>query len=410
MERRAETGSDHAGMDHYDTIVVGLGAAGAATLYQLAKAGQRVLGIDRYTPPHTQGSSHGETRLTRCAIGEGEAYVPLALRSHEIWRDLEAETGLDLLTQCGMLIVTDPALRAGYHGKDAFVQRTIAAARAFAIPHEVLDAAGIEAKFPQLRLSGSELGYYEPGGGIVSPERCVQAQLTLAACLGAAIRCETRIVAIEQDGPDAALVRTSAGETLHAGTIVVAAGSWTPGLMGGGYREALTITRQTFHWFDVEDPDRYAPGRFPSFIWMHGAGETDSMYGFPIAPGGRGLKLGTEQFANVTENPDLLDREVTAAESRELFATHVGPRMKGVLPEAFRTATCIYTFTPDADFLIDRPAGQPNVLVVSACSGHGFKHSAALGEAVAHRVSGVGGATDLRPFGAARLMRAFSPA
>jgi sarcosine oxidase len=395
-------------MDHYDTIVVGLGAAGAATLYQLAKAGQRVLGIDRYTPPHTLGSSHGETRLTRCAIGEGEAYVPLALRSHEIWRELEAETGAELLNQCGMLIVTDPALRAGYHGKDAFVQRTIDAARAFDIPHEVLDAAGIEAKFAQLRLTGSELGYYEPGGGIVSPERCVQTQLTLAARLGAVIRCETRIVAIEQDGPDAAFVRTASGESLHAGTIVVAAGSWTPGLVGGGYREALTVTRQSFHWFDVENPDDYAPGRFPSFIWMHGPGESDSMYGFPIAPGGRGLKLGTEQFAEVTENPDLLNREVTQAESREIFATHVGPRMKGVRPDAFRTATCIYTFTPDADFLIDQPAGKPNVLVVSACSGHGFKHSAALGEAIAAQVSGASPATDLRQFGAARLMGEFS--
>jgi sarcosine oxidase len=393
-------------MQHYDSIVVGLGAAGAAALYQLAKAGQRVLGIDRFTPPHAHGSSHGETRLTRCAIGEGQQYVPLALRSHEIWRELEAETGAELLTECGMLIVTDPAMRAPYHGKEGFLQRTIAAAEAFDIPHEVLDAAGIMHRYPQLRLTGAETGYLEPGGGILYPERCVDAQLKVARSLGAVVMPQTRIVAIENDGPNAMRVCTEAGDAFFAAKVIVAAGSWTPGLIGGTWRTDLTVTRQVFHWFDVDDPARYEPGVFPSFIWMYGPGAADSLYGFPIAADSRGIKLGTEQFIEVTENPDLLRREVTEEESAALFESGIRPRMPGISPAIVRTATCIYTFTPDADFLIDRAGGEANVLVVSACSGHGFKHSAALGEAIAKQVTGRSGGMDLGVFSGARYRAA----
>jgi sarcosine oxidase len=101
----------------YDTIVIGLGAVGAATCWQLARRGQRVLGLDRWDPPHSFGSTHGDTRITRCAIGEGEIYVPLVLRSHEIWRELEAETGDDLLTQCGALMLAGGSAGAVVHSK-----------------------------------------------------------------------------------------------------------------------------------------------------------------------------------------------------------------------------------------------------------------------------------------------------
>ena len=150
----------------FDTIVIGLGAVGSACLYQLAKRGQRVLGIDRFAPPHAMGSSHGETRITRQAIGEGDAYMPLVKRSHEIWREVETGTGAELLVQCGALILADRNSAANHHGKGDFVRRTIAAAERFGILHEVLDAAEIRARYPQLGLAGNELGYSEPGGDL----------------------------------------------------------------------------------------------------------------------------------------------------------------------------------------------------------------------------------------------------
>jgi len=388
----------------FDTVVVGLGAVGSACLLQLARRGQRVLGLDRYDPPHAWGSSHGGTRLTRCAVGEGEAYVPLVVRSHEIWRDLEAETGAELLTQCGMLILDGASGAACYHGKGDFLGRTVAAAKRFAIPHEVLDAAGVMRRFPQFRLRGGETGYFEPGGGFVRPEACVEAQLTLARRHGAVTRTGTRVARIERDGGGVCVVAD--GDRYHAADAVLAAGAWSAGFMGT-LAPHLSVTRQVFHWFEPSDPAAFAPDRFPPFIWVHGDGPDDSFYGFPIPPGEQGVKVGTEQTSATTPDPDRLGREIAAQEAEALFRDHLQGRLPGLPPRALRDAACIYTNTPDGDFLVARAPENDRVLLVSACSGHGFKHSAGLGEAVA-RTLAAGAAPDLAMpdlaiFGAARL-------
>ena len=385
---------------HFDTVVVGLGAVGRACLLQLARRGQRVLGLDRYDPPHAWGSSHGGTRLTRCAVGEGEAYVPLVVRSHEIWRELERETGAELLTQCGMLILDGASGAASYHGKGDFLGRTIAAAKRFAIPHEVLDAAGVTRRFPQFRLRGNETGYFEPGGGFIRPEACVEAQLSVARRHGAAMRTGTRVARIERNGGGVCVV-TENGDRYHAAEAVLAAGAWSAGLMGA-FAPHLSVTRQVFHWFEPSDPAAFAPDRFPPFIWVHGDGPDDSFYGFPIPPGEQGAKVGTEQTSSTTPDPDQLRREIAAQEAETLFRDHLHGRLPGLSPRALRDAACIYTNTPDGDFLIARAPENDRVLLVSACSGHGFKHSAGLGEAVARTLVADAG-PDLAMFGAVRL-------
>jgi len=140
-----------------EVIVVGLGAMGSAATYQLAKRGAKVIGIDRYSPPHTLGSTHGDTRVTRLAIGEGEHFVPFAMRSHEIWRELESETGVSVMTNTGGLIMSS-ASGQSLHGSSQFLETTIAAAEKFGIKHRVLDANEIAAEFPQFVLDGSERG------------------------------------------------------------------------------------------------------------------------------------------------------------------------------------------------------------------------------------------------------------
>ncbi len=388
----------------FDTVVVGLGAVGSACLLQLARRGQRVLGLDRYDPPHAWGSSHGGTRLTRCAVGEGEAYVPLVVRSHEIWRDLEAETGAELLTQCGMLILDGASGAACYHGKGDFLGRTIAAAKRFAIPHEVLDAAGVMRRFPQFRLRGGETGYFEPGGGFVRPEACVEAQLTLARRHGAVTRTGTRVARIERDGGGVCVVTD--GDRYHAADAVLAAGAWSAGFMGT-LAPHLSVTRQVFHWFEPSNPAAFAPDRFPPFIWVHGDGPDDSFYGFPIPPGEQGVKVGTEQTSATTPDPDRLGREIAVQEAEALFRDHLQGRLPGLSPRALRDAACIYTNTPDGDFLVARAPENDRVLLVSACSGHGFKHSAGLGEAVARTLAADAAPDlampDIAIFGAARL-------
>src|SRR5271169_631154 len=170
-----------------DVVVVGLGAMGSASLYQLAKLGARVIGIDRFDPPHDQGSSHGDTRITREAIGEGRDFVPLVLRSNQIREELEAATGRSLLTRNGALVLASQSIAGNHHGSTSFVQDTINAAREFGIAHETLGAEEIRRRYPQFRLRGDEVGYFEGGAGFLCPEACIETQLTLARQMGAQI-------------------------------------------------------------------------------------------------------------------------------------------------------------------------------------------------------------------------------
>ncbi len=383
-----------------DIAVVGLGAMGSAALYQLALRGANVVGIDRFASPHTLGSSHGETRITRQAVGEGRDYVPFALASHRIWRSLEAETGETLLETCGALVMGPGSGHSFHHGKPDFVGRSIDSARTFGIAHEVLDGTEVGRRFPQfLGLSGDEIGYYEPGGGYVRPERCIAAQLRRAGELGAGIRTGCEVSAIAQEG-SGVRIQTSDGPIL-AERAVVAAGAWTAPLLGAPFASLLTVSRQLLHWYALDDVSAYGAGS-PVFIWMHGAGDTDYLYGFPPMPGEAEIKVATEQYSTRT-SADAVDRVVTPEESTQMYRANVAGRLAGATDRVVRSAACLYTVTPDRGFIIDRHPEMDRVLVVSACSGHGFKHSAGIGEAVAEDVAHGRGAVDLTPFSLARF-------
>jgi sarcosine oxidase len=361
-----------------DVIVVGLGAAGAASLYQLARRGVKAIGVDRFSPPHGMGSSHGETRITRIGVGEGAAYPPLARRSHEIWRELEAKTGEKLLLQCGMLALGQRG--ATMHGRPDFIGQTIEMARRFDVEHELLDAAEIGRRYPQFELVGDEAGYFEPGAGLVYPERCVGAQLALAKQLGAEIVTDAVVTAVEPDGDGVRVV--TASQTYTAAQVIVAAGAWNPGLIGAPLKP-LSVQPQALHWFAAERPEDFGPDRFPVFIWTHGQGAEDLFYGFPIPPDAptKAVKVATEAYQSIA-SPDGFDRTVPEGAAEAVWRRHVFGRLTGISPTAVKSAACLYTMAPDGDFVIDRIAGR-NMIVASACSGHGFKHSAALGEMLA---------------------------
>ena len=362
----------------YDTIVLGLGAMGSATLYQLAKRGRRVLGIDRFSPPHAFGSSHGETRVTRLAIGEGEQYTPLAMRSHEIWREIERETGERLLVECGGLIISGVGSRATCH-VPGFFANTVAAARRFGISHEILDAPAIRDRFPAFAVRDDEVGYYEPSAGYVRPEACVASQLALAGRRGACLHVgETALEVGESAGE--AFVRTDRA-TYRAGRVVVTAGPWLPDLLGPVWAGRFAVRRQVLHWFEPRNARDFAPGRFPVFIWEL-AGHSQPIYGFPEVPGGAGVKIATEQLEEST-TPQSVRREVDEREARELFDAKIAHGFPGLTGRCLASTTCLYTMTADFGFVIEPHPSFPRVLVASPCSGHGFKHSAAIGESIA---------------------------
>src|SRR5271157_362391 len=383
-----------------DVAVVGLGAMGAATLYQLARRGVAAVGIERYDPPHSMGSSHGETRVTRCAVGEGDHYVPLVQRSHAIWRELEAETGEALLEICGLLMMAPVGVRTGHHGKTDFLRRTIDVARRHAIPHELLDAASIAARFPAFGLSGNEEGYFEPGGGFVRPERCIAAQLRRARDLGAAIRTGCAVQSIDRHG-DLVHIETGA-DTIAADRVVVSAGAWAGKLLRGPFDRTLVPYRQVLHWFPLDNEAAFHPGSTPAYIWMHGAQPEDYFYGFPAQPGSGEVKVASEQYGQACD-PDTFDREVPQSESAAMFAEHIAGRLRGARAAPARAAACLYTVTQGSAFVIDRHPEDDRIVVVSACSGHGFKHSAGIGEAVAQLVCDGRGDVDLSPFRLDRL-------
>jgi sarcosine oxidase len=180
----------------------------------------------------------------------------------------------------------------------------------------------------------------------------------------------------------------------------VTAGPWAPALLGDGFAKLLGVYRQVLYWFAPDEPSAFAPGSFPIFIWIHGAAATDYFYGFPLVS--EGVKLGSEQFVETTD-PDRVRREVSPAETAGMYATHIRGRLPGISDRCLRAETCLYTVTPDSRFVIDRHPDSERIIVASPCSGHGFKHSPAIGEALAEVVLSGTSRLDLAPFSLARF-------
>lgn len=386
-------------MRRADVIVIGLGAVGSAAAYHLAKSGKRVIGFDRHAPPHSKGSSHGETRITRLAIGEGTEYTPLALRSHALWRELEQETGNSLLVNCGGLIIANDTDTTESHGVTGFLPRTFEAARKYGIAHERLDAAGIRSRFPQFNVEDHEYAYYEPSAGYLHVERCIETQLRLARDkYQAELHTNTPVKSFDQSS-DGVVVMADSGEVYAANQVLISAGAWLPGLIGDPHRKLFMVTRQVMHWFEIRThPERFSVPTCPVFIWEQPR-QRQPIYGFPPLgfDAAAGFKVATE--GKQITDPDAVDREEPQQAIDDAFRQHFGPYFPDLAPRSLKTAVCMYTEVARGRFVIDRLPGSDRVMFASACSGHGFKHSAALGEAIAQML----GARVLAPFSLAAL-------
>jgi sarcosine oxidase len=390
--------------ESFDAIVLGLGAMGSAAAYQLAKRGKKILGLDQYAPPHTLGSTHGDTRITRQAIGEGAEYVPLSLRSYEIWREIERLTGRDLLTVTGGLIMASQSSHTPQHGAENFLQTTIDAARRYDIPHEVLDTAEIRKRFPQFQLFGDELGYYEKPAGFLRPERCIEAQLALARHFGASIHTQEQALSYQPGASGDQVTLTTNHGTYTAGQLIVTAGPWISSLLEERYARYFTVYRQVLYWFAVKESlASFLLGAFPIFIWER---PHSSIYGFPAIDGSAGgVKIATEDYDSPT-SPAVVTREVSSEETQQMYAKHIANGLPGLSAGCVKAVSCLYTVTPDGKFVLDRHPEHPQVIIASPCSGHGFKHSAAIGEVLAQLVSDGASQIDISSFGFSRFQTA----
>jgi len=364
----------------FDTIVLGLGAMGSAAVYQLAKRGNNVLGIDQFSPPHILGSSHGDTRITRQAIGEGEQYTPIALRSYEIWQEIEKETGKKLLEMNGGLIISSGAKTAINHVEN-FFENTVATAEKYNIKHETLDATQIRKRFPQFNVQDNESGYYEYNAGFLYPEKCVSTQISLAEKYGATIHKNEKVESfLEKDG--IVSVKTNLGE-YEAKKLIISAGPWFPALIEDEYSKFFKVIRQVLFWFDVKTSiERFEPKNFPIFIWEL-QGNKQGIYGFPAIDGENGgVKIASEQY-EITTTADTVNREVSKDEIKAMYENFVAPYFPDLSDKCVKAISCLYTVTPDSHFVIDTHPKYSSIILASPCSGHGFKHSAAIGEILA---------------------------
>lgn len=346
----------------YDAIVVGLGAMGSAALDHLAGRGLRVLGLDRWAPPHDRGSTHGETRMTRQAYYEDPAYVPLLARAYTLWEELQADAAAPLLRLTGGLMIGRPGAQV--------VEGSLRSARAHGLPHEMLDAAELCRRFPALRAAGGEVALFEPRAGVLFPERCVEAMLARAGRRGAEIRCGERVVGWRATSGRVEV--ETAGERYAAGRLVLAAGAWTPELLR--LPLPLAVERQVMWWFEPGE----GTADLPVFFWERQLGRP--LCYFP-AIGGLGCKVMFHHGGAIC-TPETIDRDVEPAEEAEIRAA-LAACVPGLDGGRTDVRTCMYTNTPDRHFVLGLHPLHPEVVIAAGFSGHGFKFAPVVGEVLA---------------------------
>ena len=355
----------------FDVIIVGLGAMGSATAYHLAKRGKKILGLDRFTPPHGFGSSHGQTRIIREAYFEHPLYVPLIQRAYELWAELEKQTGRSLLRQTGGLMIGRP--------DSAVVSGAKRSAEEHRLRHEILDASEVRRRFPALQPIDEMVAVWEPRAGILFPEACIEGHLGLARKHGAELHMVEPALRWEPDG-NGIRVFTAKGE-YPAERLVLTAGSWIQSLLSG-LSLPFNVERQIQFWFEPKNAAIFHADRCPIYIWEHEPSRY--FYGFPNL--GEGVKVAGHHEGEIV-NPDSINREVAPKEVAAMRAL-----VRKFLPGAdgpLRTAVvCMYTNTPDHHFFIAPHPAHPQVLIASPCSGHGFKFSSVIGEVLADLLAG----------------------
>jgi sarcosine oxidase len=377
----------------FDVIIAGLGAMGSAAAYHLSRRGCHVLGLDRFHPPHSFGSSHGLTRIIREAYFEHPAYVPLIQRAYELWADLERESGRKLLLQTGGLMI---GRRDG-----VIVGGAERSAREHRLAHRLLSAEELRREFPAFAPTNGMVGVWEPRAGILFPELAIQTHLELAAARGATLRYDEPVLKWESKG-DHVCVSTEQ-QVYRAGRLLLTAGAWLNSLLPG-HRLPLHIERQILFWFDESsNAEWFTRERCPISLWEYESRQY--FYTFPNL--GDGVKIALHHQGEIT-TPDGVRREVSAVEiehMRGLLGRFL-PAANGALKS---TTVCIYTNTPDEHFLLDSHPEDSLVYIASPCSGHGFKFSSVIGEIAAARLEDRPLPFDLSLFCRARLATAPSP-
>ncbi|EUJ40664.1 N-methyl-L-tryptophan oxidase [Brochothrix campestris] len=371
---------------HYQHIVIGAGSMGMAAGYFLANQGKEVLMLDAFNPPHEQGSHHGGTRLIRYAYGEGVEYVPFAIRASELWQTLQAETPREIFKQTGVLNVG--------RSDGVFVRNVCESAKTFELPLAVLTAAEVNEKWPGLTLPADLLGCFEPTSGILLVEECIAAYREAALKAGAELRLNSRVIRINpQQGNEPVTIETADGAVFTADAVIVSVGAWAGELLQQlDLKLPVTPIRKTFAWYEATN-DLYDEQSFPGFAFDLG---DSAYYGFPSVAGA-GLKLGRHD-GGLPINPDEPKQAFGTVKGDEEELTEFLRRFMPQVGALKEGKTCMYTMTPDEDFVIDLHPTYRNIAIAAGFSGHGFKFASAVGEIVSDLVTRGETTLDISPF------------
>ena len=351
----------------FDCIVIGVGGMGSSTLYNLAKRGRRVLGLEQFDIPHAEGSSHGVNRIIRLAYYEHPSYVPLLRRAYELWSEIESVTGEQLLYKTGS-IDTAPS------GHEVF-EGSLESCLLHDIPHRVLNHAQINEQFPGYQLPPGHMGLLQEDGGFVLSERSIVAYANAAMSAGAEIHAREVVTGWE---PDQGGVRVFTDRSEYtAERLVITAGAWTSGMIP--ILEDLAVPeRQVLAWLQPLDGSLYTPEVFPVFNAYFDEGR---YYGFPVF-GIPGFKVGRYHHLEEVIDPDSKIKTVTGEDEAVLRSA-----VERYFPKANGTTmtlkTCMFTNTPDEHFIVDLLPGNTQVAVAAGFSGHGFKFASVIGEILA---------------------------
>lgn len=354
---------------HFDVVIIGGGTMGTAAAWALARQGAKAVVLEQFQHVHSLGSHGGDTRVIRHVYAESPEYVPVVQRADTLWQELEAETGKQVLVRCGGLELAAPGFQ---HTRAAR-----ASADEHGLAYEWLSPAEARDRWPAFHVPDDWDALYSPDSGFLLTKPALHGMAERARSLGATIVPNTAVTDLRIE-PQGIRVDTSQG-AFTADSAVITAGAWAPRLLADLHLP-LHVRRKTLWWQGVDEPERYQPDRFPVFVADSDAGE---IYGFPVF-GSPGLKIANHQGGE-TVNPDTVNRETRPGENRACLelANRVLP---GVLPGVVKSAVCLYTMTPDADFIVDRHPGDHRVAIGAGFSGHGFKFAPAIGEMLAQLI------------------------
>ncbi|GMH55032.1 hypothetical protein TrRE_jg12960 [Triparma retinervis] len=327
-------------MKDYDVIVVGVGAHGSSVLDNLARRNISVLGIEKYDIAHANGSSHGNSRIFRTAYIEDPRYVPLLKRSLTLWEDLDQYrqecddmSPATILNMTGGLMIGDP--------NSGVVQGTLNSVKAHNLEHRIMSADEIRSTYPIFAVRDNEIGILDQSSGYIVPEAAIETLVHRALKHGATIKTNTTVTNWEEKPDGTFVVTTDKNETYTAKKGVLSVGAWANQVYG--LRDILHVERRVLHWFKPVSTDSFSS--IPVWIWQYDGGEGKqgaAIYGFPHQPN--------------------------------------YPHSEGVKIARHGLETCMYTMTPNEDFLVDM---KGSVVFCSPCSGHGFKMVTVLGAIVA---------------------------